>query len=356
MRKSLVAAVVIAVLLLCSAVTWSQTAASYVGTVERIMVHGKLLEGNLSGDSPDRDVSIYLPASYNKDKSRCYPVIYFLHGFTDSDENWFIGPNHWINLPTVLNKTFAEPGNREMIVVMPNAFTRFEGSFYGSSVTTGDWEGFVSRELVAYIDSHYRTLPQASSRGLAGHSMGGYGTIRIGMKHPEVFSSFYSLSPCCLGNSTLHEDDGIKGAEAVATPDQIHSAPFGVRAQLAVAAAWSPDPNHPPLYIDLPFRDGKRQPLIAAKWAANSPGVLLDQYIPSVKQLKGIAMDVGDKDGLGPELKLFDQALNEYKIPHTYEIYDGDHLNHIADRIETKVIPFFSKNLEFERDKGKAGK
>src|SRR4051794_26272197 len=215
MRKSFVIARLFAFLTLCSAVMWCQAApVAYTGTTDRIKVHGKMLEGNLDGDSPDRDVSIYLPASYEKDTARRYPVVYFLHGFTDSDDKWFKGPNHWINLPTVLNKAFGEPGNREMIIVMPNAFTKFEGSFYGSSVDTGDWEAFISQELVAYIDGHYRTLAQAASRGLAGHSMGGYGTIRIGMKHPEVFSSIYSLSPCCLDNSNQQFNEGFKGAEA----------------------------------------------------------------------------------------------------------------------------------------------
>jgi S-formylglutathione hydrolase len=101
------------------------------------------------------------------------------------------------------------------------------------------------------------------------------------------------------------------------------------------------------LYFELPFKDGKLQPLIAAKWAANAPVAMLDQYIPEVKRLKAIAMDMGDRDELAG-IKLFDQALNEYKIPHVFQIYPGDHTNHIADRIETKVVPFFSKNLAFE--------
>lgn len=333
-----------------SMLAWCQAAPapSYTGTVERIKVHGKSLEGNLDGDSPDRDVSVYLPASYAKDKTRRYPVVYFLHGFTDSEEKWFRDPNHWINLPSVLNKTFGQAGSREMIVVMPNAFTRFEGSFYGTSIDTGDWDAFISQELVAYIDGHYRTLAQQASRGLAGHSMGGYGAIRIGMKHPEVFSSIYALSACCLDNSDLQMNDGMKAAEAVTSPDQIHEASFWAKAMLATAAAWSPDPNSPPLYIDLPFKDGKLQPLIAAKWAANSPVSTLDQYIPNVKRLKAVAIDIGDQDGLAPGVKLFDQALNAYKIPHFYELYPGDHLNHIADRITTKVVPFFSNNLEFK--------
>src|SRR5262245_9680149 len=168
------------------------------GTVERIKVHGTSLEGNLDGDSPDRDVSIFLPPSYKAEKNRRYPVVYMLHGFTDDDARWFGLVKHWINFPEVINKALADGKTREMIVVMPNAFTRFKGSMYSSSVAIGDWETFITKELVAHIDSNYRTLAQRESRGLAGHSMGGYGTMRLGMKSPDVFSSIYALSPCCM--------------------------------------------------------------------------------------------------------------------------------------------------------------
>lgn len=168
------------------------------GKVERIKVHGRSLEGNLEGDSPDRDVSIYLPPSYATERNRRYPVIYLLHGYTDRDDLWFGSKPHFINVPTVADKALANGGTREMIIVMPNAYTAFQGSMYSSSPTTGDWETFVARDLVTYIDSHYRTIPDVTSRGLAGHSMGGYGTVRIGMKNPDVFSSLYILSPCCM--------------------------------------------------------------------------------------------------------------------------------------------------------------
>jgi S-formylglutathione hydrolase FrmB len=322
---------------------WSQPAPqNYAGAVERIKVHGKLLEGNLGGDSPDRDVSVYLPASYDKDKARHYPVIYFLHG--GLDYGWFHDPTHWLYLPPILNRAFGEAGNREMIVVMPSA----GGSFYGRSVHTGDWEGFITQELTGYIDAHYRTLVQPGSRGLAGHSMGGYGAIRIGMKYPGTFSTIYAFSPCCMGDWDVRWDDAMKAAGAVTSLDQIRSAPRRPAQKfLAEAAAWSPAPNKPPLYFELPFKDGKLQPLIAAKWAANAPLAMLDQYIQEVRRLKAIAIDMGDKDELAG-IKMFDLALNEYKIPHAFEIYPGDHTNHVGNRIEAKVVPFFSKNLAFQ--------
>jgi enterochelin esterase-like enzyme len=318
------------------------------GTVERIKVHGKSLEGNLEGDSPDRDVSIYLPASYASEKTRRYPVIYMLHGFTDSDDKWFGFTKHWINLPTILDKTFGEPGTREMIVVMPNAFTRYQGSMYSNSVTTGNWEDFIVRELVPYIDAHYRTFPQTASRGLAGHSMGGYGALRIGMRHPEVFSTVYVLSACCMAVPDAGIAAGSKKAEAVKDPAQVDQADFMTKATLASAAAWSPDPQNSPLYLALPTKDGELQPAVIAKWHANAPLSMIDQYIGNLRQLKGIGFDAGDHDeGIAARTLELDRLLTSYHIPHQFEIYEGDHLNHIADRIETKLIPFFSGNLAF---------
>jgi S-formylglutathione hydrolase len=318
------------------------------GTVEHIKVHGKFLEGNLEGDSPDRDVSVYLPPSYAKDPHRRYPVVYFLHGYTDSDDKWYGPTKHWINLPTVLDKSFAEPGNREIIFVTPNAFTRYQGSMYSNSVTTGDWEDYIVQELVPYIDAHYRTIADSASRGLAGHSMGGYGTMRIGMRHPDTFSSFYLLSACCMDfQDTLFTENGAK-AEAVKTPDEAASVDFLPRVILALSAAWAPNPKNPPLYFDLPIKGGKIVDPILAKFHANEPLYMVDQYIVNLRRLKAIGLDAGDKDhGITTATKELDAVLTNYNIPHQFEIYDGDHLNHIADRIEQKVVPFFSQNLSF---------
>ena len=319
------------------------------GTVERIKVHGTSLEGNLSGDSPDRDVSVYLPPTYQSEANRRYPVIYMLHGFTDSDSQWFGFEEHWINLPEILDQALAEENSREVIVVMPNAYTRFQGSMYSTSATIGDWETFIAKELVAYIDSHYRTLPQADSRGLAGHSMGGYGTMRIGMQYPDVFSSIYLLSPCCMSPRTGGNTDAQRQAEAVSNVEQIDEQSFFVLATLASAAAWAPNPTKPPFYMDLPTKDGEVIPEVANKMAANATLVVVDQHIPHIKRLKAIAFDVGNEDrGIAAASKELDQVLSNYSIEHTFEVYEGDHVNRIAERIRTKMLPFFSAHLSFE--------
>jgi S-formylglutathione hydrolase len=315
------------------------------GKVERIKVHGKALEGNLEGDSPDRDVSIYLPPGYATARNRRYPVIYLLHGYTDSDDLWFGAKQHFINVPAVTDKALAS-GAREMIIVMPNAYTVYQGSMYSSSPTTGDWETFVARDLVSYVDGHYRTIPEAASRGLAGHSMGGYGTVRIGMKNPDVFSSLYILSPCCM-SANINPRPSAK-AEAIHSAADLATADFGTKAQLASAAAWSPNPKNAPFFFDLPYKGDQLQPDVVAKWAANAPLAMIEQYIGNLKKMHAIAMDAGDKDEpIASTVRTLDQILNSYDIAHTFEIYPGNHVSGIADRMETKTLPFFSKNLSF---------
>lgn len=319
------------------------------GTKERIKVYSRALEGNLINDPAERDVTVYLPPSYNSSQGRRYPVIYMLHGFTDSDSQWFGWEDHWINLQQVIDSSLAEGRAKEMIVVMPNAYNRFKGSMYSSSVTTGDWETFISGELVAYIDQHYRTLPGVVSRGLAGHSMGGYGTIRLGMKHPEVFSAIYIMSPCCMEGSVSSDPEFMESIAAIRTVEQIEDASFGASATLASLAAWAPNPRKPPLYIDLPFQNGEVRDDIASKIAANRTLYVIDQYIPNLKKLKAIAMDAGLQDrGISNSTRKLHELLEIYRIPHLYETYEGDHINRIADRIRTRTLPFFSENLVFE--------
>ncbi len=313
------------------------------GTVQRIKVHGKGLEGNLEGDSPDRDVAVYLPPSYNSAGKRRYPVVYLLHGFTDDVDNWWGVKPHFVNVPEVANRAFAS-GIEEMILVMPDAFTRYQGSMYSNSVTTGDWEDYVAKELVAYIDSHYRTIAEPSGRGLAGHSMGGYGAIRIGMKHPGIYSSLYLLSPCCMMVGAVRPNPR---AEAVHDPADVATSDFSTKAAFASAAAWSPNPKNPPFFLDLPYKNGEVQPQIVAKWQANAPLAMIDQSIPNLRRYTAIGMDVGTKDQrIGETVATLDRILTEYGIPHVYQTYEGDHINRVAERLEKVVLPFFAANLK----------
>lgn len=332
--------------------TYAQSSNSTLkGSVIRVKVHSKNLEGNLAGDSPDRDVSIYLPPGYKKNPSKRYPVVYFLHGYTDDDAKWYGFENHWINLPKIADSIFAATPSSEMIFVTPNGYNKYQGSMYSNSVTTGNWEDFIAKELVQYMDEHYRTIAQAGSRGLAGHSMGGYGTMRIGQKYPQVFSSLYMLSPCCLMPYAYVNMDAeyTRKLEAVKTIDDFNAADFMIKIAFASAAAWSPNPANPPLFLDLPVKDNKPQPMIEAKWWSNMPMATLDQNIQKIKSLKSIAFDAGNEDQpIASTIKALDSTLNLYEIKHTYEEYSGDHVNRIGERIAEKMLPYFADQLSFK--------
>jgi len=343
-RTTLAVAIVLAVGV--SALHWA-TRLGEGGSVERILVHGRSLEGNLAGDSADRPISVYLPPSYATAQTRRYPVLYLLHGFTDDDNRWFGRLKHFIDVPAAMNRSAARPGSHELIVVMPNAYTRFQGSMYSRSVTTGDWETFVANELVAFVDARYRTLPTAASRGIAGHSMGGYGALRFAMKYPTIFSAAYALSPCCILPPGDSERTALAArAEAVHTFEEFERADFATKLQLAGSAAWSPNAKRPPLFLDLLTINGETQTSVAAKWAANALPAIAEASVDGLRQLKGIAFDVGDQDaGIAETLGALDRKLKTLGIPHTFETYEGDHVSRIGERFETRVLPFFWAHL-----------
>ena len=314
-------------------------------TVQIVTIPGASLRGNLAGESAERDAVVVLPPGYASHPQRRYPVVYALHGYSIGAQQWI----HEIHVPQTLEGAFAK-GAREMIVVLPDSKTAYGGSFYSRSATTGDFETYVVHDVVQFIDHHYRTLANRLSRGLVGHSMGGYGAARLGMRHPEVFGALYIMSGCCLSPlqpQTL-DAQNVAAIEALKSPADAANLPFPARATLATAAAWSPDPRRPPLYLDLPFKDGVLQPDVLAKWTANAPLAFFDQAVGNLRQYTAIGIDAGDQDGLRMDAAKFHEALDSYGIRNTFEIYPGTHTSNVAFRIQDHVMPFFSQNLKFE--------
>ena len=305
--------------------------------VQSITVHGPSLVGNLEGDSPDRKVVVVLPPSYAKNKTRRYPVIYFLHGFAIDGQNFA----NFLHVPEAVAHSAAK--GAEFIVVVPDTLTKLGGSMYSSSVTTGDFQKFIAGDLVSYIDSHYRTIARREGRGLAGHSMGGYGTWTIGMRYAPVFSSIYAMSACCVSPRS----------ETVATAQKMASVPieqgvkadFGTRAGLSSAVAWSPNPRNPPYFVDFPIKDGALDPLVLAKWAANSPLAQVSSHVGDLKSFTAIGADVGDKDGLLGDDMAIHAELTKFGVRHDWAVYSGNHVSGIVKRFDEVVLPFFASHL-----------
>ena len=310
------------------------------GVLTRVDVPGKSLAGNLSGDPAQREVLVYTPPGYATDTKHRYPVVYFLHGYAVTAQ-FYANTMNW---PTTIDRAINEAHLQQMIVVMPDAYTPLGGSMYSSSVTTGNWESYVARDLVSYIDAHYRTIAKREARGLSGHSMGGYGTLRIGMKYPDTFVALYAMSACCLDPRGAGPGDA--SLEKLKSVAEVAATPILGRTTLAASAAWAPDAKRPPFFFDLPTVNGVAQKDVIAKYAANAPTEMVSKFAQQLKRYSAIAMDVGTNDTLLGSNAAMDKALTSNGIKHTYQTYDGDHTNRVTLRFEKQVLPFFSEQLK----------
>ena len=327
------------------------TSVAQEGKVLNLTFHAVSIEGNLLEDSADLSVGVYLPPDYDEQSEKSYPVLYWLHGYSGRGKR--TGNAGW-NEKRVkgINNLITSGDIQPMIIVMPDGTNKFGGSMYTNSMVTGNWEDFIVHELRNYIDENYRTISKAESRGIAGHSMGGYGAIKIAMKHPTIFSTVYGTSSAFMAlMPNRYPQQHIDNALSMKNWEEFSNAGFYTRVILGVAAAFSPNPDNPPFYGTFPFNSsGTSSPEIEiakAKWAANTPSWMADQYISSLQQLRGIAFDSGTKEmSITNENKFFSETLKRMNIKHSYEIFEGGHNDKVLERINTKILPFFSKLLE----------
>ncbi len=319
------------------------------GTVVTTSLRSANLE-NTMGENATRSISVYLPPGYEGSDQR-YPVIYFLHGFTGDDRMLkYISP--------ILDQAIATHRTRPFIMVIPDEKTTYDGSFYSNSGVFGNWEDFTTYDLVAYVDRTYRTLARRESRGITGHSMGGYGALLLAMKHPDVFSTVYGLSPGCL--AIVHEygpnSDTYRGLVGITTMEDLGKTYFG-KVVVAFGRSWSPNPDQPPFYCDLPF-DFSTGKLVVnedalQKWYANMPFYMVDQYRENLLQLRAIKFDWGRNSGerFTTMCSMFSQRLENAGITHFAEEYIGTHTSDIftpEGRLPQQVLPFFDTYLDFE--------
>ncbi|MFC1716339.1 alpha/beta hydrolase [Candidatus Poribacteria bacterium] len=291
------------------------------------------LKDNKLGDPDTRDIVIYLPLSYNS-SDKAYPVIYLLHGFGGDERSLVdeVGEQ----LAIFLIDGLINAGSlKEMIIVMPDGRNKYGGSFYLNSELAGNYEDYIAVELVDYIDSNYRTISHREGRAIAGASMGGYGSMTLAMKHPEVYSAVVSLSPP-LGFETISEEmipevlrenlDGLAGPNS----EQYTSYMY------ALSAALSPNLDNPAFLVDLPFEypAGEIIEQVRQRWLKADPLTMLSTYGVSLMKMEGIYIDVGDEDlpGFKVAADAFHQELVATGVEHRYDVYQGDHYANPIER------------------------
>ena len=319
------------------------------GTVVTRTINSTYLQ-NGGGEDPNRRISIYLPPAYDQSKQR-YPVIYYLHGFMGNDS---IYPG----MKNILDMAIAKNKIRPYILVIADNNTLFSGSFYSNSTLTGSWTDFEAKELVAYMDKNFRTIASRNGRGIGGHSMGGYGVLKIAMLYPDVFSCAYAMSPGLLAfvKEFGPNSDSYKQLAAIKTKEELDKT-YYPRVIAACARAWSPNLNKPPFYFDLPFNYINDSLVVDTavyeKWRSNMPLYMIDKYTNNLKKLKAIKLDWGRNDAprFPLQCSMFSQELENHGIEHYAEEYIGTHTNKIwttDGRVLNEMLPFFNDYLQFD--------
>ena len=246
-RHFSVAMLVAAIAVLCVSTADAAGQGSHIVSRE---IHSEKFGQNKIGVSPIRKLMVYLPGGYDSSQTR-YPVVYFLPSPFDSYDAVF-SQHHAQGL---LDDAIASGMIGRFILVTVDMTTPLGCSWYLNSPVTGNWEDFMVQELVPYMDANFRTLASRDSRGIAGDFMGGYGAIRFGMTHPEIFGSVYALHPVGTGSGVLpmySRPDWNLLANAK-TLEDVRKDGFST-IFTSIYEAHLPNPDKPPLYIDLQAR------------------------------------------------------------------------------------------------------
>ncbi|SPH18035.1 Carbohydrate acetyl esterase/feruloyl esterase [Defluviimonas aquaemixtae] len=332
----------------------AQSAGDTAGRVVEVEISAPSLAGNLLGTPDIQGAAIYLPPSYGSQPERRYPVVYLLHGIFDDYVVWL---EHF-EVPAILDRLIEAGDIPELVVVMPNAGNKYGGGFYRNSAVSGHWGDYIATDLVAFVDTNYRTKASADSRAVVGHSMGGYGALHLAMTRPGLFSVVWALSPCCLAatDDFGFGNDAWKRAAEVASEEDLQSLfesrDFYPIASLGIVTAFSPDPDNPPTYGDFPF-DIVRGEVVLEDAAYDRfldalPVRRVDDSREALRSLRGLAIGVGLGDQflhIPPGTLAFSQRLGAERIPHRLDVYEGDHREHVGERLERIVLPWVGARL-----------
>jgi enterochelin esterase-like enzyme len=229
----------------------------------------------------------------------------------------------------------------EFLVIMPDANNALEASFYANSPVTGGWEDFVVRDLVGSIDRTYRTDGRAVRRAIAGHSMGGFGALALGFRHPATFGLIYAMSPCCLA-FVGQLDPASPAWLTLARVIRWQDAPPLL---IGLAAAFSGSTTNPRLFDELPFgpgADGKigPNPDVEARWLARIPPDLASAMVKRGNQQPVIYLEAGSEEtSIRAGIQVLRSRLDSLGIRYADTTFAGGHIDRVRQRISKHLLP-----------------
>jgi enterochelin esterase-like enzyme len=364
----------------------NQTSAQESGRVDEINLKSAGVDLNILGDTTSKKVLVYLPPSYN-DSDKSYPVVYFLTGYGSEVDLMF---NKGLKINHYLDEASKSGKIEEMILVVATSKIRLNyqkmekspytwGAFYEDSPVTGHWESFITKELVPFIDSNYRTIEKRESRVISGHSMGGSGALNVGLRNPELFAHIYSISSAVIGiqnleTSWMFESEkvihkALDLIEEISTPncglseyknvlgnfienDSLFNG--NVILSFAYGSAYLGNSALQAPYFKYPFEkvNGKivRNEETWREWQNKLTDFepLLENYKKKNLVMENIIIEFGcnDKNKLTQGNQGLSTLLYAYGIPHEFRFYKGGH-GALNERLRQFMFPYLSQHLSF---------
>lgn len=376
--KSTVMRTLIAILAVCAI-----DARAGSGKLDNLMIPAPSLAPSLFQTATEQPAAIFLPPSYD-DSTRRFPVVYFLPGFGCPIQYFTsYGVFQGFALRRSLDSLMQLGRVKEMIIVMPNGINFMGGSFYANSPVTGNWEDFITRDLVAYIDNHYRTIAGNKARGITGYSMGGSGALSLAMRHPGVFGVVYALSPGVFApggmaqtvmfaeQTTVEryitrqtEYETLSPCDArvrfMSFIDNLYKANQELEAfTYAYGAAFAWDTSKAAPFISYPYKlSAGKLAIDSVAWRRFEGGFgdwprKLATYKSNLDQLTAITIDYGTKDEFAwipAGCSYLSALLDSVGVRHQTLSFEGGHGDRVRERIESYMMPFFSTTLQFQAD------
>jgi Putative esterase len=312
------------------------------GRYDEHVFESEVLRGNRLRDPDRRPLWVYLPPGYQSEAKRRYPSIYVIQGLTGQVDMWRNRPAFRRNFPELADTLFATGGAPPCILVYVDCWTSLGGSQFLDSPGTGRYHTYLCDEVVSWVDSHYRTLPEARHRGIMGKSSGGYGAMVTPMLRPDLFGGLAThagdaLFELCyataFGKSVRTLRDKYHGSFDEFWKDFRSRPAFSKEGDSellndwCMAACYSADDDGT---VRLPYdpATGQQIPQVWERWLRWDPVRMVPQHAQALKGMRAIYIDAGTRDqyflDLGAEA--FRRGLERIGVTDVFfELFDASH-------------------------------
>lgn len=323
------------------------------GTVINLRHESEALKGNALGDPHVRDLFVYLPPGY-EESDRRYPTVYCLTGFTGRGKMLLNDNAFTPNLAERMDKLIAAGTVKPMIAVMPDCFTYYGGAQYINSTATGNYEDYLTQEIVPFVDENLRSINDRTSRAVVGKSSGGYGALIMAMRHADIFGLACSTAGDCYFEYCYPMDFPKAFRTIKGDPKKFMQEFWATEKQgkddhpalntIGMAACYSPNGSA----VEMPFdlETGEIRQEVWERWLSHDPVRLAPKHANELRSLKLLFIDAGTRDEFSLDIgaKILSRKLTELAVPHIHEEFDDGHFN-ISYRYD-RALELISKHLD----------